>query len=553
MIALRRRVEVSLLALRGVFANRNLRRVEVAYGGSAIGTYAFAMTVAVYAYRHGGTTAVGVVGAVRLAGAAAVAPFAASLADRLRRERVMLASDLGRFASVGACAVIVSLHSSSLAVYVLAVATSIFAATFRPAEASLLPEIARTPDELTAANITSSSFDSIGIFAGPALGAFMLALSGYTTAFALVALTFAWSALFVARLSPPRSARPTEEPSEVRHEGLSGMLAGFRAIRAEPRLSMLIGLYGAQCFVAGALGVLTVATALQLLGLGNGGVGVLQSACGIGAVLGAAIALALVGRARLAGDFGAGLVLWGAPLILIAAIPKVWVAALALGLVGIGNSLVDISAMTLIQRTAPPAVAGRVFGVLESAIVASLALGALVTPALIALEGVRGALLSVGALLPGLALLSRVQLAAIDDRSRAPQVQLDALRTVPFLAPLPLQSLEFLAARAVPVELAAGETLFQEGDDGDRFYVLDDGTLEVLLPDHVEVERSPGYVGEIALLREIPRTATVRASAPSHLWAVEGADFVTAVTGNGRARASAEDVVVGRLGAAPAA
>lgn len=552
MNVVRRHFAESFSAVRGVFANPNLRRIEIAYGGSAIGNYAFALTVGVYAFHHGGTTAVGLVAAVRLAAAATVAPFAAFLTDRLPRERVLLASDLGRFTCTIGCAVLVSAQAGSLAVYALAVSTSVFGAVFRPAEASLLPRLASSPQELTAANITSSSFDSIGIFAGPALGAFMLALSGFTTAFGLVAVTFGWSALFVARLKPP-AVEHAAERIERDGERLTGLVAGFRAIGAEPRLRLLIGLYGAQCFIAGALGVLTVAIALQLLGLGNAGVGLLQSACGIGAVLGAAVALALVARARLAGDFALGLLFWGAPFLLIAAVPDAYVAALALGIVGIGNSLVDISAMTLVQRTAPEEIAGRVFGVLESTIVASLALGALVTPGMIALIGVRGTLLPLGALLPVLAALSWRRLATIDDGARIPAVQLAALRTVPFLASLPLQTAEFLAGRLVRVSLLAGETLFELGDAGDRFYILDHGTLEVLLPEQTKVEHAPAFTGEIALLRDVPRTATVRASVDADLWALDRDDFLNGVTGHARTRAGAEEVVYARVGAAPAA
>ncbi|MGH3003342.1 MAG: MFS transporter [Gaiellaceae bacterium] len=553
MSGIRARLWESMSALRGVFRNPNLRRVEVAYGGAAIGKYAFALTLSVYAFHHGGATAVGVVNAVRMAAAAAVAPFAASFADKVRRERVMLTSDVTRLALAAGCAALVSAHAASLIVYALAVAVSVFGAVFRPAESSLLPTLARSPQELTAANITSSSFDSIGAFAGPAIGAFLLAFGGYTTAFALVAGTFAWSALFVVRISSPAAERAEEtagEPAESKepHE----LVAGFRAIGAEPRLRLLIGLYGAQCFAAGALGVLIVATALRLLDIGNSGVGLLQAACGIGAVVGAGVALGLVARARLASDLALGLVLFGAPLALVGAVPDAYVAALSLGILGVGNSLVDISSMTLIQRAARSEVAGRVFGVLESAVVAAMAAGALVAPGLIAVVGVRGTLFAVGAVLPVLAVVCWRSLSAIDDSARVPQAQIDALRTVPFLAPLPLQTIEFLAGRVVRVELPAGATLFEAGDIGDRFYVLDRGALEILLPDGIKIETAPSFVGEIALLRDVPRTATVRAAGGAAMWALERSDFLAAVGGHTRSRAGAEELVFARVGAAPA-
>jgi MFS family permease len=551
MGTLRSRIAESLGALKGAFSNPGLRRVQLAYAGSAVGLYANAIAVAVYAYHHGGATAIGIFMFVRLAIAAALAPFVASLADRFPQERVMLGSDLLRVASAAGCAVAVAAHSSALVLYVFATLTSVFGAAFRPAEASLLPTLARTPEELTAANVSSSTFDSIGSFAGPAAGALLLALSGPTVVFAAVALTFAWSASFVARVRPDRAAGagPDEEAEDTVEE-FAGLAGGVRAIRAEPRLRLLIGLYGAQCVVAGALSVLVVVTAIGVLDLGNAGVGLLEASSGIGSIVGAAVALALVGRRRLAGDFGVGIVLWGAPLVAIGLLPRTWLALVALALVGIGNTLVDISAMTLLQRTAPAEVAGRVFGVLEAVIVGSLALGSLAAPLLVNVLGARGALIATGAFLPALAALRRRQLVAIDDGAHIPEEQVAALRRVPFLAVLPLQRLESLAGGAARVELASGATLFEQGDVGDRFYVLDSGVLAVELPEGTKEERAPSYVGEIALLRNVPRTATVRAVEAARLWAIDRADFLEAVTGHARSNASADAIVATRAGIA---
>ena len=373
------RVGESVGALREVYRNPGLRWVQLRIRGAAVGTYAYAVALGVYAYRSGGATAVGIVMAVRLGVAATVAPFAASAADAFRRERVMLWSDLGRALVIGVAAVAIALDAASLIIYALAVCTSIIGTVFRPAESALLPTLARTPEELTAANVSSSTFDSVGSFVGPAIAALLLSVSTTSAVFGLVAATFAWSASCVWRVHAPGKAAAGSIESD--HEGFG---AGLRAIRAEPRLRLLIGLYGAQCLVAGALGVLVIVTALDLLDIGNAGVGLLEAASGIGSIVGAGVALALIGRGRLAGDFALGIVLWGAPLVVIGAVPVTVAAVIALGVVGVGNTLVDISAMTLLQRTAPPAVAARVFGVLESVIVGGLALGALVAPALVA-------------------------------------------------------------------------------------------------------------------------------------------------------------------------
>jgi len=541
------RVGESIGALREVYRNPGLRWVQLAYAGAAVGTYAYSVALGVYAYRQGGAAAVGIVMAIRLGVAAAVAPFAASAADRFRRERVMLWSDLGRSLTVGLAALTIALDLTSLVVYVLAVCMSIIGTVFRPAEAALMPTLARTPEELTAANVSSSTIDSVGSFVGPAIAALLLSVSSTSVVFALVAVTYAWSASCVWRVhAPPISTRTTTE-SESDHEGFG---AGLRAIRAEPRLRLLIGLYGAQCLVAGALGVLVIVIGLDLLDIGAAGVGLLEAASGIGSIVGAAVALALVGRGRLAGDFALGIVLWGVPLVLIGAVPVTSVAVIALGVVGVGNTLVDISAMTLLQRAAPQAVAARVFGALESVIVGGLALGALVAPALVATLGARGALLVVGSLLPVLAALRWRSLARIDDGARIPEERLNAIESVSFLAILPAQRRELLASRLEPVELAAATVLFRRDDHGDRFYVLVDGELEIDLPGEVKLEQAPGYVGEIALLRDVPRTATVRARTSSSLYSLDRETFLEAVLGHARSRSSAEAVAVARIGTA---
>src|SRR5581483_3213841 len=374
---------------------------------------------------------------VRLGLAAAVAPFASSLADRYPRQRVMLASDLTRVLTVSGTAVAAATGVPAL-VYVLATLTTALAGVFRPAEASLLPALARSPDELTAANLCSSTFDSIGSFAGPAIGALLLAFDGPAIVFALVAVTLAWSASFIARVHPPeQSAAAAEDAAEGAPERYGGLAGGLRALRSEPRLQLLFGFYGAQALVAGAYGVLVIVIAIRLAGLGNPGVGYLEAASGIGSLVGAAVVLLLVARRRLAGDLQLGVFLWGAPLVLIGLYPHAWLAVAAVGLIGLGNTIVDVAAVTLSQRTAPEEVAARVFGLLEGATIGALAVGALLAPLLVHVAGDRGAVIAAGALLPVVALLASRPLAAIDRGARVPGEQLEALRSVPFLALLP--------------------------------------------------------------------------------------------------------------------
>jgi MFS family permease len=544
------RLGESFEALRDVLANPNIRNVQLAFAGSILGVYAYAVALAVFAYEHGGVAAVGIFSFIRLGSAAAIAPLAASFADRHRRERVMLASDLIRVGTVGTAAVVTAIHGPALVVYILATITTIVGTVFRPAEAALLPTIARSPDELTACNVCSSTLDSVGSFIGPALGALLLVVGGTATVFTVTAVTFGWSALHVMRIRAP--APTGSGGTHERREGSAGeeLLAGIRAINREPRLRLLIGLYGAQTFVAGALVVLLVVTALRLLDIGSAGVGLLEAASGIGSIVGAGVMLALVGRNRLGEDLALGLLLWGIPLVVVGLAPGTAIALIAWGIVGFGNTFVDISAITLLQRAAPTAVAGRVFGVLESALVAGLALGSLLAPALVGLVGTRGALIVTGGLLPVLVLLTWMQLRRIDEGADVDEQLIATLRTVPFLAPLPLASLEFLAKRVVNVDLPAGQRLFARGDHGDRFYILTSGVVEIALAEGPKREEAPAFIGEIALLHDVPRTATVEAETACELWALDRDDFLAAVTGHAGSSGIAQDVVTARLGLA---
>ena len=188
----------SVRAVRSVFESPNLRRLQLSFAGAVVGRYAALIVVTIYAFHAGGVAAVAIVTVARQAASATIAPFAASLTDRMRREHVMLFSDLGRVACAAAMATVAAVSGPAYVIYVIAVCSSMFGVLFRPAEAALIATIARSPGELTAANVATSTFDSVGVFVGPALGAFLVAYSGYTLAFAFVGATILWSAFFVS-------------------------------------------------------------------------------------------------------------------------------------------------------------------------------------------------------------------------------------------------------------------------------------------------------------------------------------------------------------------
>ena len=541
---LRQRISTAAGAFGDVFRTPELRRVQLAWAGSVLGNWSYVIALAVYAYGQGGAAAVGLIGVLRLIPAAIAAPLLSTLADRMRRERVMISSDVLRAVLMVAAGLVIAVDGPAPVVYAVVVLATIAGTVFRPAQAALLPSLVRDPRELSAANVVASTVESVGSFAGPAVGGLLLAFTSPEIVFMVNALTFVWSAVLVAGVRSEAPV-PEEHDDEVgRPSFLREVTAGMSSLVGEPHLRLLSGLYAAQTLVAGAASVFTDSVALDLLDIGNSGVGWLSAASGLGGFVGGLLALGLAMRSRLATDLALGLVLNGLPFALVAAFPSVPVALAALAIVGIGNSVVDVSAITLLQRAVPDAVLGRVLGAIESVLLASLGIGALLAPLLISVGGLRVALLAAGALLPALVALSWLALRRIDAGAEAP-AETGLLASLPIFAPLPLQTLERLASQLGELRLPAGTLILRQGDPGDRFYVIADGEVEIEGRRH-----GPGaFFGEIALLRDVPRTATVTAATDVRLLTLEREEFIAAVTGHEPSAAAAEAIVSARLGA----
>jgi MFS family permease len=534
----------SAQAVRTAAANPNIRRLELAWMGSISGLWMYTIALSVFAYEQGGPAAVGLVGAIRLFPAAIAAPFAAGLGDRFPREKVLFVAGVLRTLLMLAAALAVFSSVPPLAVYCLAGVENLVGTVFRPLQGALLPVLSASPEELTAANLGFATIESVATFAGPALGGLLLATTSTGAVFAVTAGIYACATFLVARIRAPKRELAREEKTSAVTEAL----AGFRTISANANLRLIIGLYGAQTLVAGALNVLIVVTSLQLLDLGNAGVGFLTAAVGIGGLIGAVVALALVGRQRLATDFGLGLVLWGVPIALIGIFPEPPIALVLLGLVGIGVTVVDVAAVTLLQRVVPDEVLARVFGVLQTVFVATIGLGAIAAPLLVAWVGPRGALIATGALLPTLSVLLWTRLRKLDGIGMAPKDALDLLRATPLFRPLPGPIIEELAAKLVVVTTSVGEEVIREGDAGDRFYLIGSGEVDVSSDGSPVATLGPGeYFGEIALLRDVPRTATVRTKSDARLYALERDEFLSAVTGHPESAEAADAVVASRL------
>jgi MFS family permease len=531
-----------------VLVNANLRRLQLAWAGSITAEWGYAIVLSVFAYHAGGATAVGVLMLVRMLSSAAAAPLMSVLGDRHNRAHVMFLADLIRASALAAAGAAALADAPAMVIYVLALLVAIVQTAFHPAQAALTPSLARTPEELTAANAVSSTIESVGTFLGPALGGLLLAAASTGVVFIVMAGLFVWSAFFVLRIHAP--AAPGEASAAEHPPFLQQATAGIRTIVGEPNVRVIVGVYGCQTLVAGALRVFIVVMAFQLLDTGNAGVGFLNSATGIGGILGGVATIAIVSRSRLATDFGVGVALWGLPIALIGIWPNQWLALTMLTVVGIANTIVDVAAFTLLQRAVPDEVLARVFGVLQSVLYGTIGLGSVLASALVSGLGARTTLIVVGAFLPAVALLTYRRLLAIDRAVAAPAPErMGLLEPNPIFAPLPLPVLERLARSLIPVHLEAGATLFRQGDHGDRFYLVQTGELEILVEDGPpKVVGAGGSLGEIALLRDIPRTATVRARTEADLYALEREEFLPAVTGHAESQEAAEAVVGSHLG-----
>ena len=538
-------------AFGAVVRNPNLRWLELAWTGSIIGHYAYLVAVSVYAYGVGGEEAVGIIFLARLVPAALAAPFAGLLGDRYRRERVLLLTNVCRIVLVGSAAVGVFLDAEPLIIYVLAVAATIVTTPFRSAQAALTPQLARSPSELTAANAVASGIDSLALFIGPAIAGLLLAVASTGLVFTMTALLLVLSALFILliRVEPSERPRGEVEPSTI----MSEAFAGFRAIGTHPSLRMMVALIGAQTAVAGAVQVYIVVASIELLDFGRGGVGFLNSAIGVGAFVGAVAALSLTGARRLSPAFLLGMILWGIPLIALAVWPEAVAALLLFGVIGVGNSIAGVSGLTLVQRAVPDEVLARVFGVIQMLLLASMGIGAAVAPALIGFLDLEGALVVTGAFLPVMVVVAWRVVSRIDKTAVLPdREELRILSSVPIFAPLPGMTLEHLAGRLVPMRLEPGTMIIREGDPGDRFYIVAEGTVEISEGDFPVSELSAGgYFGEIALLRDVPRTATVSSKTPVVLYALDREDFLAAVTSHAPSAEAAEEVVSSRLAGMP--
>jgi MFS family permease len=516
-------MRVGPVAVTTVTGNGSLMRVVAAYALFVASEYAVWIAVLVFAFDRGGARSAGLVALAQLVPAAVAAPLVATLADRHPPTTLLrLGLALQGLATVGT-ALAIWAGQAHLA-YAAAVFASTLVTTTRPAQAALLPALARSVDELTAANVVIGWVESAGIVAaglgiGLLLGAFDVGSAVLAAGLAALAAAALVTGLRTHPIGVAAQATPRDQLAE-----------GARLLMHSRRARLLVALLSAEGVVAGALDVFFVVLAIAVLDQSQAWAGYLNTFYGIGGLLAGPVAMTLVGR-----KLGRPILLSGgvlaAGLLAAAFAPGLPTTVLAVLAIGVGRSVFDVATRALLQRSVPANVIGRVFGLVEGLWMAGLGLGSVLVPLLVSFAGNRGALLGVSLVLPLVGLVGWRPLRRLDSAVTVPVVEIALLRSLRLFRDLPAPTLEGLAASLQRVPLEPGAVVIREGDAGDHYYVIADGSLAISRHGRPLGVRGRGDgVGEIALLNNIARTATVTVTVPTVLYALERDDFLGAVS-----------------------
>jgi hypothetical protein len=525
-----------------------IRRLLAAWFGAVSAEYGALVAISVYAFTQGGARAVALFGVLRILPALLLTPLVTSMADRVARERLLLWATVVRAAALALVCVAVLADLPLLVVLVLAGLESAFLGIHRPAQNALLPWLARTPEELTAANVLSSLLEGTAVFVGPALVGVVLAVSGPGAAVAVMTVLMLGAVGALARLRVAGQQPPSAVSGGAVRRVAEDLLDGLRVYPATPGTSTLLGLVFVQTLVRGALTVLVVLLAVDVLGIGEPGVGWLSAAMGLGGLAGGVVAVRVVRGRWLARWAALGVAAWGLPLVALAAVDSVPLALTLFALVGAANGVLDVAMFTSLQRALPARAIGRALGVLETVVLVGVGLGAALTPAALTVTDVQGVLLAVGLLLVVSAAVGWHAAGVLDHGLRVPGPETALLRGSPIFAPLPLVTVEHLASRIQEERFEPGGVVIREGEPGHVFYMIMEGQAVASADGHVLRTMGPGDgFGEIALLREVPRTATVVAQGPLRTGTLQREEFLAALSANADSATAADALARGRL------
>ena len=526
--------------LRVVLRDPRAVRITIAFTLFIGAEYAVWVALMVYAYERGGATESGLVALSQLAPAAVFAPVAGVLAERLAPDRVLAYGYWAQSATLGAATITLALHGPTVAVYGCTMLMTIAIVATRPAQALVTPCFARSVDALTALNVVTEWAGQVAVFAAPAAAAGLLAVGGPELVFACFSVALAASAACIPRLPIT--------PNRVGGIGvttLAEVRAGIRTAFAEPAVRTVL-LVSALTFVTiGALDVITIELAIGRFAGTASTAAWMTATLGAGGIFGAAVGSRLIGR-RLAPALVVASLVYGLALGGIGIFPNEGFAFAMLFVAGVGQVVVAIASQSILQRCSPAAAVGRIFALREALYCLGLAGGSILASILITAFGIETALVAVGAFLPACSALNARKMWRLDDAATVPIVELSLLRRLPIFRRLPAPALEGLARNATSVHFQPGTYLMTEGEPGERYLAIASGAAEVLQRGTAISTVTDGDgVGEIALLRNIPRTASVRAATTVHAIAVDKASFLIAVTGHPATVAVADSIITG--------
>jgi CRP-like cAMP-binding protein len=506
-------------------SNASVRRVVAAFAVITLAEWVFGTTVAVRAFGVGGALAVGLVG-FRFAPAALAGVWTTRFADRARRDRVLSLTAAGRAGATVVAAIALAVHLPFAVVIALVWCDAAIGSGYRPAQAALLPGLVRAPGELTAATGLVSNVKTSGQLVGALLGGLLVAGLPVALPVTIAAVLYCSGMALTARL-------PGGRRFVVATRGLRGVRAGVGVLRRGREARVIVGFACLRSMMRGLWLALAVVTSLQLLSLGRSGVGVLMAAAAVGALGAMGVTRRLVGNRRLATWFALGLVLCGLPIAAVGLASGPAPAVILIMVWGAGMGLSDVGAQTLLNRIVQADSIGPVTGAMECGKLLFEGLGSLVGPLLLVAFGARGALFVAGGAVPIVVVLAHGSFARLDDRAVARQDVLDLLRGVVLFSPLPLDALEGVAARLQTERYQSGAEIVRQGEAGEhRWYLVHEGDLGVEVDGFLVNQLTRGsQFGERALLRSVPRSATVRAVTDVVLHGLDGDDFLAAVAG----------------------
>jgi predicted MFS family arabinose efflux permease len=525
-------IRAAVASLREALANEGIRRLELNWLLGIAADAALLVLLLVVVYERDGAVATGILGAVRMVPAVLAGMLAGSILERVRGDRLLVAIGAIRALSAVLAAFVIATNGPTIALFGLAAIAAAAGAPVRPIQATLMPALARSPGELVASNMAWTVAEGIGAFGGPFVAGLLIAAHQDTAVAIVAAAVFGVTVLVVAGLRFEQAADATGGGGAERQRGGLRLLEGLRTLarRPVPRWSM-VTVYG-QVLTRGLLNTLIVVAAIELLGMGEGGVGILTAALGIGGLFGAIFAVSLTRTDALVRTACAALAYWGAPIAVIGLLPNAGVAIAAMVVIGLANATYDIAVFTIFQRGCSNEERAPVFSVFEGVAGLGSVSGSLLAPVLLVAFGAQGALVIAGAFLPIVALIVYGMIGRIRQISVVDEATVQLLREVPIFAELPLTAVERVAAGMRRVEAPAGTVMLREGEVGDEFIVIDGGEVDVSVGgQHVHRLGHGAGIGEIALVRSSSRTATVTAASDVIAFSVDCRTFLAAVSG----------------------